>query len=41
MDLATEAPKAPVTSERKVRDGLEDKIPKPCKFFYTHIHNSI
>ncbi|XVF62787.1 hypothetical protein PTKIN_Ptkin09bG0036300 [Pterospermum kingtungense] len=29
MDTATEAPKAPVTSKRKVRDDLEDKITKP------------
>ncbi|KAA3455708.1 putative peroxygenase 3 [Gossypium australe] len=29
MDIATEAPKAPLTSERKVRADLEDKIPKP------------
>ncbi|XP_022760343.1 probable peroxygenase 3, partial [Durio zibethinus] len=27
--IATEAPKAPVTSERKIRDNLEEKLPKP------------
>ncbi|GLT99237.1 hypothetical protein SLE2022_166870 [Rubroshorea leprosula] len=27
--MATVAPKAPVTSERKIRDDLEEKIPKP------------
>ncbi|PPE00878.1 hypothetical protein GOBAR_DD02106 [Gossypium barbadense] len=29
MDIATEAPKAPLTSERKVRADLEEYIPKP------------
>ena len=29
--LAGEAPNAPVTHERSVRDDLDDKIPKPCK----------
>ena len=29
--LAGEAPNAPVTYERSVRDDLDDKIPKPCK----------
>ncbi|XVF28536.1 hypothetical protein REPUB_Repub15cG0038200 [Reevesia pubescens] len=28
-DIATEAPKAPVTSERRIRDNLEHKLPKP------------
>ncbi|XP_022721899.1 probable peroxygenase 3 [Durio zibethinus] len=27
--MATEAPKAPLTSERRVRDDLEEKLPKP------------
>ncbi|OMO97771.1 Caleosin [Corchorus capsularis] len=27
--MATEAPKAPVTSERKIRNDLEEKLPKP------------
>ncbi|XWS08740.1 hypothetical protein CRYUN_Cryun40dG0027000 [Craigia yunnanensis] len=29
MEIATQAPKAPLTSERKIRDDLEEKIPKP------------
>ncbi|KAL4273619.1 hypothetical protein GQ457_13G015210 [Hibiscus cannabinus] len=29
MDMATEAPKAPVTRERKIRADLEEKLPKP------------
>ncbi|XVF38523.1 hypothetical protein REPUB_Repub20aG0109400 [Reevesia pubescens] len=27
--IATEAPKAPVTSERKIRDNLDERLPKP------------
>ena len=30
--FATTAPLAPVTSERKVRSDLEEKLPKPCKY---------
>ena len=29
--LATEARVAPVTSQRKVRNDLENSLPKPCK----------
>lgn len=29
--MATEAPLAPVTVERKVRTDLEISLPKPCK----------
>ncbi|XVE81917.1 hypothetical protein DITRI_Ditri15bG0104900 [Diplodiscus trichospermus] len=29
MEIATEAPKAPLTRERKVRNDLEEKLPKP------------
>ncbi|XP_039000267.1 probable peroxygenase 3 [Hibiscus syriacus] len=29
MDMATEAPKAPLTRERKIRSNLEEKLPKP------------
>jgi len=29
--LATTAPLAPVTSQRKVRNDLEETLPKPCK----------
>lgn len=29
--LATEAPKAPITFQRKVRDDLDQTIPKPGK----------
>ncbi|KAK6265592.1 hypothetical protein QUC31_016429 [Theobroma cacao] len=28
--VATQAPKAPVTGERKIRDDLEENLPKPC-----------
>ncbi|MBA0829676.1 hypothetical protein Goarm_014267, partial [Gossypium armourianum] len=37
MDIATEAPKAPLTSERKVRADLEEYIPKPCNSFYSFL----
>lgn len=29
--MATEAPYAPVTYERRVSIDLEDRLPKPCK----------
>lgn len=29
--MATEAPYAPVTYERRVNTDLEDRLPKPCK----------
>lgn len=29
--MATEAPSAPVTYERRVSTDLEDRLPKPCK----------
>ncbi|KAE8686745.1 Peroxygenase [Hibiscus syriacus] len=29
MDMATEAPRAPLTRERKIRSDLEEKLPKP------------
>ena len=32
--FATTAPLAPVTSERKVRSDLEEKLPKPCKYMF-------
>lgn len=32
--LATEAPFAPVTIERRVRTDLENYLPKPCKSFF-------
>jgi len=29
--LITEAPNAPVTAQRRVRNDLENSLPKPCK----------
>ena len=37
MEIATEAPKAPLTSEMKIRDDLEEKIPKLCKILLSLI----
>ena len=37
MAIATEAPKAPLTSEMKIRDDLEEKIPKLCKILLSLI----
>lgn len=31
--MATEAKRAPVTAARRVRNDLEDSIPKPCEYF--------
>lgn len=39
--LATEAPYAPVTIERKVRGDLETKLPKPCEFIHFSLSLSL
>lgn len=41
--MATEAMHAPVTSQRRLRTDLDDKLPKPCmlslpfQFLFSHI----
>lgn len=32
--MATEAYLAPVTTQRKIRNNLEDSLSKPCKLFF-------
>lgn len=37
--MATVAEKAPITAERKVRNDLETKLPKPCNihcYYFTY-----
>lgn len=36
--FATTAPLAPVTGERKVRNDLEETLPKPCKYLLKKKH---